>query len=162
MCASPSLIFLARRTPSIRDDFNRTYHFSLGPDHPPFPLGTKVTWSSDNPSTSDCSKIMKETLAAVQYVTEYRDVKESEQGVDWPPVDLTIYCSAATSSDGAFLSSCNHSGGRLSREDQYRQCQFIGSFAVSDDGGREKPDKICWYPSYMTPTCKACGSGVPA
>lgn len=160
LCASrlPISVLVAGKPNS----YLRIHHFEPGCQYIPLPFGFPTRYVADHPPHSDLADLLRDSVSCISNHYRNRDTIEARDGCRIQPVNLTIYGSTDYTVEPRILTA-HKSTGYLSKEIQRRQIQNVGDEVQGTwSRGRAKPEKLKWFPSYMTPTCEACGSGVPA
>lgn len=149
-------------TESHKASYLRTYRFPSVAPYVPLPHGGLVRYSSDIPHSHDFSAVLNHILLGIEnHMDQRRDIRRRYKCLpQW--LDLEVYASTSESSDDDMLSVGGIKTTSLTREQQMYIASQTGSqmerqFKAKSGGS----DKFRWLPSFLTPICEACGSGVP-
>jgi hypothetical protein len=173
----PAMTFASNSsTPST---YTRVVHFPAAVAHLPSCFGTPIRWVSDAPPTADWAPIITSLL---EQVTAIADHRQEIQGARRDVAKIDIYCSTNRFTPCAYkdrisyteyditgfqgpllgLDPTDETCLVLPEEEQERICRSLSGAVQELFRGRSGlQDIVNWYPSSQTPTCLACGSGVP-
>lgn len=138
----------------------RTQHFNLQTPRYPLPFGLPIRWSCDESPTASMSHLLIEVTTWVRQHIDQREEAKRRFGPSNDKVDLTVYCSTSTAKVKAGLGDWQYVP--LTDAIQKERVTTVAAGLQKDLRKDSKlEDMVRWFPSKMTPTCTACGSGVP-